>query len=196
MACAGARLLRRTPLPHAAVHRDRARVHPVPGDNATSNNASWTANADGHPPWLHELAHYEWVELALQIADDELPPHDPGGDLLAGKPVPSPLAWALAYCWPVSRIGPEFQPERAPDAPTLLLVRRDTAGDVHFSELSPLVYRLLQLLDDDATTSGRAALQALATEAGATDIPAFIGDGTAMLQRLHGEGVLLGTRPA
>ena len=147
-------------------------------------------------PWLHELAHYEWVELALQIADDDLPPHDPDGDLLAGKPVPSPLAWALAYSWPVSRIGPEFQPDLAPHAPTLLLVRRDAAGDVHFSELSPLVYRLLQLLDDEATTSGQAALQALATEAGATDIPAFIGDGIAMLQRLHGESVLLGTRPA
>lgn len=148
------------------------------------------------PPWLHELAHYEWVELALQIADDELPPHDPDGDLAEGKPVPSPLAWALAYCWPVSRIGPEFQPDRAPDAPTLLLVRRDAAGDVHFSELSPLVYRLMQLLDDDATTSGRTALQALATEAGATDMAAFVSDGMAMLQRLHGEGVLLGTRPA
>ena len=148
------------------------------------------------PAWLHELAHYEWVELALQIAEDDQPPHDPDGNLLAGKPVASPLAWALAYCWPVSRIGPEFQPDRAPDAPTLLLVRRDAAGDVHFSELSPLVYRLLQLLDDDATASGRTALEALAAEAGATDIPAFIADGTAMLQRLHGEGVLLGTRPA
>lgn len=149
-----------------------------------------------HPPWLHELAHYEWVELALQIADDALPPHDPDGDLLTGKPVPSPLAWALAYRWPVSRIGPQFQPERAPDAPTLLLVRRDAAGDVHFSELSPLVYRLLQLLDDEATPSGGAALQALAAEAGAPDLAAFASDGMAMLQRLHGEGVLLGTRPA
>ena len=149
-----------------------------------------------NPPWLHELAHYEWVELALQIADDELPPHDPGGDLLAGKPVPSPLAWALAYCWPVSRIGPTFQPELAPDAPTLLLVRRDAAGDVHFSGLSPLVYRLLQLLDDDALDSGLAALQALAAEAGARDVASFVADGTAMLQRLRGEGVLLGTRPA
>jgi len=147
-------------------------------------------------PWLHELAHYEWVELALQIADDELPRHDPDGDLLEGKPVPSPLAWALAYGWPVSRIGPEYQPELAPDAPTLLLVRRDAEGDVHFSELSPLVYRLLQLLDDDATTSGRTALQALALEADAIDMAAFVADGTAMLQRLRGEGVLLGTRPA
>jgi hypothetical protein len=149
-----------------------------------------------NPPWLHELAHYEWVELALQIADDEPPPHDPGGDLLTGKPVPSPLAWALAYAWPVSRIGPEFQPERAPDTPSLLLVRRDAAGDVHFSELSPLVYRLLQLLDDESTASGHAALQVLAAEAGADDLDAFLGDGLAMLHRLRAEGVLLGTRPA
>lgn len=148
------------------------------------------------PPWLHELAHYEWVELALQIADDALPSHDANGDLLAGKPVPSPLAWALAYSWPVSRIGPAFQPDVAPEAPTLLLVRRDAAGDVQFSELSPLVYRLLQLLDDDATGSGLAALQALAAEAGAADMAGFVAEGAAMLQRLHGEGVLLGTRPA
>ena len=148
------------------------------------------------PPWLHELAHYEWVELALQIADDALPPHDPGGDLLAGKPVPSPLAWALAYCWPVAHIGPDFQPDVAPAAPTLLLVRRDAEGDVHFSELSPLVYRLLQLLGDDTIASGNVALQMLATEAGAADPAGFMQEGTAMLQRLHHEGVVLGTQAA
>lgn len=150
----------------------------------------------GDPPWLHELAHYEWVELALQIADDALPPHDPDGDLLAAKPVPSPLAWALAYRWPVTHIGPEFKPEVAPDAPTLLLVRRDADGDVHFSELSPLVYRLLQLLGDDTIASGNAALQTLATEAGTADPAGFMQEGTAMLQRLHHEGVVLGTQAA
>src|SRR5687768_2557021 len=69
---------------------------------------------DEVPPWLHELAHYEWVELALQISDEPLPPHDPAGDVLAGKPVLSPHAWALAYSWPVPRIGPDFQPGTMP----------------------------------------------------------------------------------
>ena len=96
----------------------------------------------------------------------------------------------------MSRIGPDYLPGDAPDAPTLLLVRRDAAGDVLFSELSPLVYRLLQLLDDDALDCGLAALRALATEAGAADVAAFVAEGEAMLQRLHGEGVVLGTRPA
>jgi len=147
---------------------------------------------DDVSPWLHELAHYEWVELALQISDEPLPPHDPHGDLLAGKPVLSPHAWALAYCWPVSRIGPDFQPGTMPETPTLLLVRRDDAGDVHFSELSPLVFRLLQLLDDETVASGRDALMALSAEA-AVDADTFVREGTAMLQRLRQEGTLLGT---
>ena len=109
--------------------------------------------------------------------------------------MPSPLAWALAYCWPVSRIGPDYQPDLPPAQPTLLLVRRDPEGNVHFSELSPLVYRLLQLLGEEQIECGRAALQALAAEAGAPDMAGFIGEGTHMLQRLRAEGVLLGTRP-
>lgn len=147
---------------------------------------------DPQAPWLHELAHYEWVELALQIAEDALPAHAAGGDLLAGIPVCSPLAWALAYRWPVQRIGPDVQPTAPPVAPTLLLVRRDAQGDVRFSELSPLVWRLLALLEGDACT-GRQALEALASEAGATDITRFMADGAAMLRRLREEGVILGT---
>lgn len=150
---------------------------------------------DDVPPWLHELAHYEWVELALQISDEPLPPHDPDGDLLAGRPVVSPHAWALAYCWPVPRIGPSFQPDARPGTPTLLLVRRDAGGDVHFSALSPLVFRLLQLLDGDAASNGRDALRQLADEAGADGVDAFIQDGAAMLGQLHREGVVLGTAP-
>lgn len=152
---------------------------------------------DPQAPWLHELAHYEWVELALQIAEDALPAHDAGGDLLAGIPVCSPLAWALAYAWPVQQIGPSNTPTAAPAAPTLLLVRRDAAGDVRFSELSPLVYRLLALLgENDAARSGRAVLETLASEAGTVDLPPFLAEGAAMLQQLHDEGVLLGTMPA
>lgn len=150
----------------------------------------------GDPPWLLELAHYEWVELALQIAEDELPAHDPSGDPIDGIAVLSPLAWALAYRWPVQRIGPGYQPSAPPDAPTLLMVRRDRTGDVHFSELSPLLYRLLELMGHEPTPSGRQALQALAAEAHATDLTHFMLEGAAMLQRLRDEGVILGTRVA
>lgn len=149
-------------------------------------------NAD--PPWLAELAHYEWVELALQIADEPVPAHDPGGDLLAGVPVVSPTAWILAYRWPVPRIGPRYRPDAVPELPTLLLVRRDDGGMVRFAELSPLVYRLLELLGATPERVGRETLIALSMEAGRNDALQFVKDGTAMLQRLRDEGTILGTR--
>lgn len=156
----------------------------------------------GDPPWLAELAHYEWVELALQLADAPMPAHDAHGDpgsrpgqaMLDGVPLVSPLAWPLAYAWPVQQIGPGYAPQTMPVAPTLLLVRRDAHGDIHFSTLSPLVYRLLELLEAGETPTGRAALAQLAQEAGTRDTQAFMDEGAAMLQHLYDEGTLLGTR--
>lgn len=155
-----------------------------------------TRDDPGDKPWLRELAHYEWVELALQISEAtrEDIAHNADGDLLAGRPLPSPLAWPLAYAWPVNRIGPDYQPEVAPNEPTLLLLRREADGKVSFHGLSPLTWRLLQRLDLEPQLSGREQLAALAAEAGADDIDAFVRDGAAMLAQLHREGTLLGTR--
>ena len=160
-----------------------------------------TADADAAwPPWLPELAHYEWVELALQISDAMAPGDlvadlgtDPGAALLRGIPVPSPWAWALAYRWPVHRIGPDYLPAQPPEQPTLILARRDPTGDVRFAQLSPLVFRLLELVGDGAR-SGRDCLLALATEAGVADTEAFITEGRDMLVRMHAEGTLAGVR--
>lgn len=151
---------------------------------------------DGDPPWLRELAHYEWVELALQISEaraDDIA-HDRDGDLLAGCPVLSPLAWPLAYAWPVHRLGPDYLPHSPPEAPTLLLLQRDAAGAVRFSELSPLTFRLLQRLDEAPALSGRAQLVALAAEAGMVDIDAFVELGAPMLEQLRRDGAVPGTR--
>jgi hypothetical protein len=150
----------------------------------------------GDPPWLYELAHYEWVELALQISEASIHdiPHDPGGDLLAGSPVLSPLAWPLAYAWPVSRIGPDYRPETPPLQPTLLLLRRESSGKVSFHALSPLTYRLLQRLDLEPELTGHQQLLALAGEAAAQDLDAFLHEGQSMLARLQEEGTVLGTR--
>lgn len=148
------------------------------------------------PPWLCELAHYEWIELALQISEARIEdvPHDPRGDLLGAAPVLSPLAWPLAYAWPVHRIGPGFALDAPPAVPTLLLVQRGSDGSVRFSEMSPLAYRLLARIEEAPTLDGRDQLRALADEAGVNDIEAFIEQGAAMLEQFRHDGVLLGTR--
>lgn len=149
---------------------------------------------DPQRPWLAELAHYEWAELGLQLSDAALPPHDPDGDLLAGMPLLSPLAWPLAYNWPVNRIGPDFQPTEPPVEPTLVLLRREADGRIHFSALSPLLFRLLELVGANDQRNGRELMRQLADEAGQADFDGFLGEAMPMLQRLHTEGVLLGTR--
>ena len=148
------------------------------------------------PPFLGELAHYEWVELALQISEARIDDiaHDPAGDLLAGAPLLSPLAWPLAYRWPVHRLGPQFQPDMPPDAPTLLLLRREADGNVRFSELSPLAFRLVQRLGEEPSLDGRAQLTALAGEAAATDVDGFVVEGAHLLLQLRDSGAVLGTR--
>ncbi|MES2858200.1 MAG: putative DNA-binding domain-containing protein [Pseudomonadota bacterium] len=152
------------------------------------------AGVDPQRPWLAELAHYEWAELGLQLSDAALPAHDPSGDLLEGVPVLSPLAWPLAYRWPVPGIGPHHQPEFAPEIPTLLLLRREADGHVHFSALSPLLFRLLELVGANVDASGHDLVGQLAKEAGQADGAAFTAEARPMLDRLHAEGVLLGTR--
>ncbi|GAB2521724.1 HvfC family RiPP maturation protein [Lysobacter humi (ex Lee et al. 2017)] len=148
----------------------------------------------GDPPWLPELAHYEWIEMALQISEASIDdvPHDLQGDLLAGRPALSPLAKPLAYAWPVHRIAPGQVPV-APEL-TLLLVRRMPDGGIAFSALSPLTYRLLQLVDEAPEATGQALLEALAAEAAAPDTSAFVRQGATMLETLRADGTLLGTR--
>jgi uncharacterized protein len=153
----------------------------------------------GDPPFLLELAHYEWIELALALDEQELAevPHDPEGDLLAAVPVPSPLAWPLAYAWPVQQLRADFQPAQAPPLPTFLLVVRGRDDKVQFKAIDALGFQLMQALHDNAAgSSGRALLEALAARLGAPDVPAFVAAGAGLLEQLRRRDAVLGTRAA
>ncbi|HEY5850466.1 MAG TPA: putative DNA-binding domain-containing protein [Lysobacter sp.] len=146
---------------------------------------------DNPEPWLAELAHYEWMEQALFTSDAQPAAHDPGGDLLEGVPVLSPLALPLAYRWPVAEIGPGHVPRVAPDEPTLLLVQRDVDHEVRFTRLAPLAFGLLDSLEANAWT-GREHLAVLAAQAGA-DPASMLVHGQRLLESLRAQGVVVGT---
>jgi hypothetical protein len=160
----------------------------------------WLENERGEhpddPPFIRELAHYEWVELALSVsdADKDLPTVDPNGDLMEGRPVLSPLAWPLAYHYPVHRIGPEYQPDAPGEQPTYLVVNRDRLDEVHFLEINAVTYRLLQLLSEEPAPTGRAALEQIAEELGHPDPETVIAHGQSLLDDLKARNILLGTR--
>lgn len=154
----------------------------------------------GDPAFLAELAHYEWVEMALALeeAEPEALAADPHGELLDGVPVLSPLAWPLAYRFPVHCIRPDHQPEQPPEVPTFLLVLREPSGQVGFKAIDATGYRLLQrLADNPSGLSGRRILEELAAEAGLAPSAAaeFVARGRRLLQALRERGAVLGTAP-
>jgi uncharacterized protein len=147
---------------------------------------------DTDPPFLLDLAHYEWVELALLIAETVLPAETPAllEDPLSQTIYLSELAWPLAYRFPVHRIGPDFRPHCPPAEPSFLLVYRDRDDRVRFLEISSSIYLLLDLLRRKGPLDAAAAL----TEAGATitsgDYHAFISGSRALLAGLAKRAVI------
>ncbi|WP_413790746.1 MULTISPECIES: HvfC family RiPP maturation protein [unclassified Pseudomonas] len=141
------------------------------------------------PPFMAELAHYEWVEMALLQSEAEPLPTPDEASLLDSRLRVSPLAWPLVYQWPVHRLAPSYQPAIPPAQPTLLLVRRTPGFEVRFSELSPLAWRLLQRIEGYPGLVGRGQLLALAREAG-VDSFAFMDSAVALLRRMRDEGVI------
>ncbi len=97
-------------------------------------------------PFLAELAHYEWVEMALSITDAKT--LQISSENLETTPLQiSPLAGLLAYQFPVHQISPEFLPLTAPKQATFLVAYRDMDDVVQFLEITPLTYQLLQLVE-------------------------------------------------
>lgn len=148
------------------------------------------------PPFLLELAHYEWVELALMISEEspDLRGLDTNGDLLDLAPVLSPLAWPLSYRFPVHLIGPDHQPQEAPAESTHLVVYRNRAERVEFLEINAVTQRLLQLIGDGSERSGRAQLGLIASELAHPDPQRVIDFGAGILLDLLARGVILGAR--
>ncbi len=113
--------------------------------------------ADLAPTWpfLLELAHYEWLELVAQIAVDELPLQQSsreGNELMPAVQLRlSPVAFVEAYRYPVQQIGPGFLPSEPPEQPTLLVVYRNRADQVHFLALTAPTYQLLSKLETAGT---------------------------------------------
>lgn len=153
----------------------------------------------GDLPFLVELAHYEWVELALSVApDDESDgesPVDPDGDLLDGVPVRSALAWPFSYRYPVHRISPQYIPAAPGEQPTHLVVYRRADDEIGFMELNPVTARLLEMIgDNDRSATGRALLEKLAAELDWADTGAFLRHGGQALAEMRDAGILLGIR--
>ena len=148
------------------------------------------------PPFIKELAHYEWVELALMTSDlDEdinFNQIDTNSDLLNGHPVMSPLAWPLTYQYPVHQISKDFVPEEPSEQPVYLLVYRDQKDEVHFMELNPVTALLLQLINEDNGLTTKQMLENIAEQMNHPEPNIVIEGGYQIMQDLRERNIILG----
>lgn len=149
----------------------------------------------GDPPFMLELAHYEWIELALSVSNKDVPLDsiDAAGDLASGRPVLNPVLALLQYQYPVQRIGPDYKPRTPPTEPTYLLVFRNADFSVNFVALNPVSAHLLALLQNSKPISGEKLLKKLAQELKHPLPSAAIQGGLEILRELRSAGAILGT---
>lgn len=150
------------------------------------------------PAFCAELAHYEWLELAAQIAP-VLPPSE--------SPIPvEPLdeaAWLETvfttaatlqlgrYHWPVMSISTDpaqYQPllDAGPSSePLTIAVYRDRREQVRFNALNPLTAALLEQLHNTAPSTLRDQLTTLAGRANHPPLALLIEHAPALIRQFY-----------
>ena len=151
---------------------------------------------DNDPPFILELAHYEWIEFALSIDTREIKWDgiDPEGDLLNGIPVLSPLAMPLRYSYPVHTISPVNLPADPTEQPTYLIIYRDTQYKTGFMVLNPVSARLVEKILQQKDIPGRILLEEVAEELHHPNVEIVVAGGLDTMQQLRAKDILLGTR--
>ena len=147
------------------------------------------------PAGLLELAHYEWVELALNVSDETIKLDDinVNGDLLASHPVISPVAWSLSYQFPVHKMSADYLPKQAPEQISHLVVYRNRNDEVKFMEINPVTARLIYLLNNNEDMMGQQALEQIAQEIQHPNPDVVMKGGLDTLRELQSCGIIIGT---
>ena len=151
-----------------------------------------------HPPFLEELAHFEWLENHLCCDARMLPDPatcDRAGDLLFDEIIINPVHALVTYKFPVHAIDGTFRPDEAPPHATHLVAFRD--WNFHFAvlDLNPLSRELFEAVSAPKSPPAGELLANFARRLGHTSPNAVIQGGAEILARMRSRQLILGTRP-
>lgn len=142
------------------------------------------------PAYLAELAHYEWVELAISAQPTEPIKLSKTPNFLSEKPVLAPAHMLLKYNFAVHKIAKGKLPKTAEE--TYFLVFRNAEFEVKFIELNPTTFQLLQLIENNETT-GEQALVSLAESIQHPNVEAVTAFGAEILNDLAKQQAIIGS---
>lgn len=148
-------------------------------------------DSSNDPPFLAELAHYEWVELAISVLDSDIAPFELTADVdcMHQYIKTSPLAWPLAYHYEVQNIDPDYQPTVANDTMVFLLVYRNQQDKITFIELNPVSARLIDLLNEGNT--GQQAAKIIAQQLNHPNPEVVIAGAKALIEDWIDRGIMI-----
>lgn len=143
------------------------------------------------PPFLLDLAHYEWAEL--YVSTKQLPQQEQ--PLAAGQLTELPLALSalsmlLAYPYPVHQISREFQPQTAGEVHCYLLYRNHD-DEVKFVLINPLTAALLHHLQQAPGSTLKQLVKALVPLVPQLDGDTLLSGASAILQDFAAKGLLV-----
>ncbi len=142
------------------------------------------------PIYFQELAHYEWVELAVASQQTKAIKLSKKTELLNEKPILAPAHQLLTYDYAVHTISKRKQPKTSEQ--THLLVFRNTENQEKFIALNPMTFQLLNLIQNNDIT-GKQALVRLAEDMNYPNKDAFIQFGAEILTDLANQQAIVGS---
>ncbi len=148
--------------------------------------SSHTSELSKKYPFVLELAHYEWVELALMISTEQISTID----LINPDEITelslnlSPLAWPLVYQFEVHLISKDYIPTEPNSSATFIVVYRKSNDDVDFTLINAVTYKLLNLLSDNDGIKGKTLLKKLAKSLPQVSEQSIISNGRTILNDL------------
>jgi len=149
------------------------------------------------PAYLYELAHYEWLELYVDV-EPEAPSIevDSKADILASIAVLSPVVEGFLYQYPVHQVSLE---NSTPDPKqSALIVYRKRDDSVGFVESNPFTLQLLALLKQQelkqGEITGEQLLLSLLQQTGLEGNDAAYQGGIEILKYWQELGIIIGGR--
>ena len=148
------------------------------------------------PPYLSELAHFDWLENAVAIDParlDDIAVSE-AGDLLQTPLVINPVHRLVSYRYPV-HAGSAVLAAAPPARPTRLLAFRDRPGNFGVLDLNDVAVRLFSALSAPGAPVALVVLTELADSLGHPDPAVVTKGGLQLLERWQARDVILGFAP-
>ena len=142
------------------------------------------------PIHLKQLAHYEWVELAVSNQMIDAIKLSTQLDMLNEIPVIALAHKILQYDYPVHKISAAYKPTLIEKV--YLLVYRNRAFKVKFIELNAMTFKLLTLIDE-GNLSGKQALISLQSDIKEVDTQLILKYGMSILFELINQEAIIGS---